>query len=203
MEDVPVYGNAPRVKIAAGKASWQEIEIKVHTLAEIDIPGFWSFLDDAIASFRNKAEAKPIDMKSETPWAKLGEKWHFMRKGFASGAEVHWEPEVLETLHQVIQTAVPDGKFEWGNEKVVEIFLPSQERPWASIETKKNDAIKLQLSRPVEVGGGDSVLVFEDESVVRTEDGFDLVEMSFSQIEQVNSEELKSYLVEHAGSIPH
>lgn len=203
MEDVPVYGNAPRVKIAAGKASWQEIEIKVHTLAEIDIPGFWNFLDDAIASFRNKAEAKPIDMKSETPWAKLGEKWHFMRKGFASGAEVHWEPEVLETLHQVIQTAVPDGKFEWGNEKVVEIFLPSQERPWASIETKKNDAIKLQLSRPVEVGGGDSVLAFEDESVVRTEDGFDLVEMSFSQIEQVNSEELKSYLVEHAGSIPH
>jgi len=29
------------------------------------------------------------------------------------------------------------------------------------------------------------------------------VEMSFSQIEQVSSEELKSYLVEHAGSIPH
>ncbi|MDB4460826.1 hypothetical protein N9047_01385, partial [bacterium] len=108
----------------------------------------------------------------------------------------------LETLHQVIQTAVPDGKFVWGNERVVEIFLPRQERPWASIETKKNDAVKLQLSRPVEVGGVGSVAVFEDEPVVRTEDGFDLVEMSFSQIEQVSSEELKSYLVEHAESIP-
>ena len=43
----------------------------------------------------------------------------------------------------------------------------------------------------------------EQEPVVRTEDGFDVVEMSFSQIEQVSSEELKSYLVEHAGSIPH
>ena len=203
MEDVPVYGNTPRVKIAAGKASWQEIEIKVHTLTEINIPGFWSFLDDAIASFRNKAEAKPIDVKAETPWAKLGEKWHFMRKGFASGTEIQWEPEVLETLHQVIQTAVPDGKFVWGDEQVVEIFLPSQERPWASIETKKNDAVKLQLSRPVDAGGIDSITVFEEEPVVRTEDGFDFVEMSFSQIEQVSSEELKSYLVEHAGSIPH
>ena len=126
-----------------------------------------------------------------------------MRKGFAGGTEISWEPEVLETLHQVIQTAVPDGKFVWGNEQVVEIFLPSQERPWASIETKKNDAVKLQLSSPVDAGGIKSISVFEEEPVVRTEDGFDLVEMSFSQIEQVSSEELKSFLVEHAASIPH
>ena len=50
---------------------------------------------------------------------------------------------------------------------------------------------------------GIDILTFEEEPVVRTEDGFDLVEMSFSQIEQVSSEELKSFLVEHAASIPH
>ena len=97
---------------------------------------------------------------------------------------------------------MPDGKFVWSKERVVEIFLPRQDRPWASIETKKNDAVKLQLSRPVEAGGIGSVSLLKDEPVVKTVDGFDLVEMSFSQIEQVSSEELKSYLVEHAGSIP-
>ncbi|MGY8747690.1 MAG: excinuclease ABC subunit UvrA [Pirellulales bacterium] len=202
MEDVPVYGNTPRVKIATGKASWQEIEIKVHTLSEIDILGFWSFLDDAIVSFRDKLTAKPVDVKAETPWAKLGEKWHFMRKGFATGTEVAWEPEVLEMLHRVIQSAVPDGKFVFGKERVVEIFLPHQERPWASIETKQNDAVKLQLSRPVDAEGIGVVAELEDEPTVKTEGGFDLVEMSFSQIQQVSSKELKSFLVEHAKSIP-
>ena len=170
---------------------------------EIDIPGFWSFLDDAIASFRDKLAAKPVDVKAETPWAKLGEKWHFMRKGFASGTEVDWKPEVLETLYRVIQSAVPEGKFVWAKERVVEIFLPRQERPWASIETKKNDAVKLRLSRPVDAEGIGVIAELEEEPTVRTEGGFDLVEMSFSQIEQVSSEELKSFLVEHAESIPH
>jgi excinuclease ABC subunit A len=111
MEDVPVYGNAPRVKLTNTKASWQEIEIRVYTWAEIDQPGFWKFLDDAIDSFQNKAKPAEIKVDDETPWAKLGQKWHFMRKGFAPGSKVKWNVEVLERLHELIQHAAPDGQF--------------------------------------------------------------------------------------------
>ena len=61
MEDVPVYGNSPRVKLTNTKASWQEIEIRAHTLEEIDTPGFWKFLDDADRQFSGQNQTDRIE----------------------------------------------------------------------------------------------------------------------------------------------
>ena len=48
MDDIPVYGNAPRVKLTNTKASWQEVEIRAHSMQELDHPEFWSFVDEAV-----------------------------------------------------------------------------------------------------------------------------------------------------------
>ena len=68
LEDIPVYGNAPRVRLTSIKASWQEVEIKVNNLKEIDMPGFWEFLETAVNSFQNKKRPDPIDVGAQTPW---------------------------------------------------------------------------------------------------------------------------------------
>ena len=202
MEDVPVYGNSPRVKLTNTKASWQEIEIRVHTLEEIDIPGFWSFLDHALASFQDKMERKSLKIDKETPWAKLGEKWHFMRKGFAPGKKVQWEPEVLEILHEVIQKAAPECQFLWSNKQVVHVYLPQQKQPWASIQTKKPDGVWLQLAGPKDSVTVGRVADLADAPTVTSRDDLDVLKMSFNDVDQVNNEELKKFLVEHANSLP-
>jgi excinuclease ABC subunit A len=202
MEDVPVYGNTPRVKLTNTKASWQEIEVKVHTLEEIDIPGFWSFLDDAIASFQDKMERKETKIEDESPWAKLGEKWHFMRKGFTPGKKVKWEPEVLEILHEVIQKAAPDGQFLWSNKQVVHVYLPQQKEPWASIQTKKPDGVWLQLAGPKDSVTVGRVADLADAPTVTSQENLDLVRMSFQEVDQVSNKELEEFLSEHAKSVP-
>jgi excinuclease ABC subunit A len=58
LENIPVYGNAPRVRLTSTKASWQEVEIKVNNLQEIDIPSFWEFLETAVDSFQNKMKVE-------------------------------------------------------------------------------------------------------------------------------------------------
>lgn len=202
MEDVPVYGNTPRVKLTNAKKSWQEVEIKVHTLDEIDIPGFWRFMDEAIASFQNKAASQPLKVENETPWAKLGEKWHFMRKGFAPGTKVQWEPEVLEVLHEVIQKVAPEGQFLWSNKQVVHVYLPQQKQPWASIQTKKPDGVWLQLAGPKDAVTVGRVADLAEAPTVTTRDDLDLLRMSFTEVEQVSNGELQKFLAEHAQSLP-
>ncbi|MDP7378475.1 MAG: ATP-binding cassette domain-containing protein, partial [Pirellulaceae bacterium] len=45
-EDLPVYGNEPRVKSKLVRGPWQEVEIRAHDWAEMDQEGFWKFLND-------------------------------------------------------------------------------------------------------------------------------------------------------------
>ena len=202
MEDVPVYGNSPRVKLTNSKGSWQEIEIRVYTMEEIDIPGFWSFLDEAIASFLGQSERKKLKIENESPWAKLGEKWHFMRKGFEPGKKVKWEPQVLELLHEALQKAAPGSQFLWSNKQVVHVYLPQQKEPWASIQTKKPDAVWLKLAGPKDAVSVGRVADLSDTPTVTTKENLDVVQMSFNNIDQVNNSDLHKFLEEHAQSLP-
>jgi len=206
LEDIPVYGNTPRVKLTNAKASWQEIEIRVNNLVEIDIPGFWSFLDEAIDSFLNKkkvaSKSKKSKIEDESPWAKLGSKWHFMRKGFAPGKKIKWKPEVLEILHDVIQKAAPEGQFLWSNKQVVHVYLPQQKHPWVSIQTKKPDGVWLQVAGPKDSVEVERVVDIGDAPTVSTKEDLDVLQMSFNDVEQVSNQELADFLVEHAKSLP-
>ena len=202
LEDIPVYGNTPRVKLTNSKASWQEIEIRVNNMDEIDIPGFWEFLDDAIASFQNKKEAKKVKIEDESPWAKLGSKWHFMRKGFAPGKKIKWQPEVLEVLHDVIQKAAPDSQFLWSNKQIVHVYLPQQKHPWVSIQTKKPDGVWMQLAGPKDSVTVGRVADLADAPTLSSKDDLDVLKMSFKDVEQVSNKELETFLIEHANSLP-
>ena len=42
MHDLPVYGTDRRVKCRNLRGPWQEIELRVHRLDEIDHPHFWT-----------------------------------------------------------------------------------------------------------------------------------------------------------------
>ena len=197
LESIPVYGNTPRVRVKNTTASWQEVEIVVNNLAEIDIPGFWQFLEDAVGSFQNKIQRKNLRIDDETPWAKLGKKWHLMKKGFPKGKTVSWEPELLNGLEQTIEKVVPDGDFHWKNKQVVHFYLPEQESPWASIWTKKIDGIWLQLSGPKDSVTVGQVADLASSAEVTSGDSGDTVKMMFQKLDQVQSEELREFLREH------
>ncbi|MCL4128689.1 UNVERIFIED_CONTAM: hypothetical protein GTU68_043549 [Idotea baltica] len=201
LDNIPVYGNAPRVRLTSTKASWQEVEIKVNNLQEIDIPGFWEFLECAVDSFHNKANPKKLEIADETPWAKLGKKWHFLRKGFAAGKEVAWDPEVLEALEKTLDQVAPDGsEFQWDNEQEVHVVLPNRKEPWASIQTKKTDGLWLHVRVPKDAVAVGQVVDMAENADVKSEKDQDVVRMSFNQIAQVVSGDLTAFLNEQVSS---
>ena len=148
----------------------------------------------AIASFQNKKRPAPIDLDSQTPWAKLGKKWHLMRKGFAADKDVAWDPEVLEALEETLSEAAPGSEFEWSNEQVVHVVLPKQKQPWASIQTKQSDGLWLNVPVPKGEVEADSVAGLADATEVTSESKLDMVWLGFSKVKQVSGDELKAFL---------
>ncbi|REJ66425.1 MAG: excinuclease ABC subunit UvrA [Planctomycetota bacterium] len=148
LHDLPVYGTDRRVRVKNLRGAWQEIELKVHSLEEIDYDEFWKFVDEAIEAFDTRLEKKEQNVEDFMPWKVLGQKWHLSRKGFPVGKKIRWDTDVLEEVLELLTDISPEGQFLWNNQQVVHLFVPEQKEPWASLHTKKSDALELVMTGP-------------------------------------------------------
>ena len=126
MDELPIYGNEPRVKCRSLRGPWQEVQINAHAWDEIDTPEFWSFVEEAVAGFQKFTKLTELNIEDHMPWKKLGQRWHFMRKGFPPGKKVVWEMALWEELYEMLQEVVPDGQFLWNNQVLVHLYPARQ-----------------------------------------------------------------------------
>src|SRR5262249_34116434 len=141
-----VYGNEERVHAGnLKKGPWQAVTIKVHSLAEVQTPGFEMFLKEAVASFEanvKRMQTKPEDLM---PWKLNGEKWHLGEKGFPPGRKLRWDRAALPRLLQVIKEVDPALEVQWANRDSVSFKVPDAGRSWAHLRTKDSDSLKARF----------------------------------------------------------
>jgi len=198
MPDLPLYGTEPRVRCRNLRGPWQEVELRVHAYEEIDRPEFWDFVDQAIAGFRkftDRARQNPDDLM---PWKVLGRKWHLLRKGFLPGRQVQWEPEVLERLFGLLAETAPQGQFVWGNKVLVPVYVEGHKMPWAAIETKKLDAVHLNLFGPKGRFALGQITGLGREPELNAErPEHDVIRLSFSSTADLARGDLAGFLKDH------
>jgi excinuclease ABC subunit A len=148
VHELPVYGTDRRVKVKTLRGPWQEVEMRVHSLEEIDHEHFWTFVEEAVAGFKKMTQRASQNPESVMPWTVLGRKWHVSQKGFAPGKKVAWKPGVLERLLGMLESAAPDAQFVWNNHVTVTATLRRQREPWITIWTKKLSCVELTLCGP-------------------------------------------------------
>jgi hypothetical protein len=54
----------------------------------------------------------------------------------------------LERICTLLEQTAGGGEFQWQNKQVVHFRLSGMDHPWASIQTKKSDAVYLILTGP-------------------------------------------------------
>ena len=198
LDEVPKYGNTSRVQVSSAAGTWQEIEIKAYLLEELDQPAFWSFVDQAMEKFFARVEHAESNIEKYTPWAQLGQKWHFLRKGFAPGRKVEWPADLVEQLCGLISKTAEDAQFLWSNKQVVHVYVPQQKEPWASLWTKKNDALWLYLNGPSRsVPLGRVAELSKTPSVSNSGPRTDVVRLAFDSADEITNPDLAQFLKEH------
>jgi excinuclease ABC subunit A len=200
MENLPVYGNEPRVRCKALRGPWQEVEIRAHTLDELDTPTFWSFLETAVRSFQQLT--RTVDLEDVMPWKKLGQRWHLMRKGFAPGKRVAWDEQVLAQLVHILEEIAPDGQFQWTNQVLVPFTPTGHSEPWATLYTKKPASLDLFLFGPKNmIGFGRFASLAWDRDLDATRPDRDVVRLRFLKTADLKKGDLREFLREHLAGV--
>ena len=132
------------------------------------------------------------------PWKVLGRKWHFLRRGFLKGGPPRWEPEVLEEVCRLLETAAPRCRFGWENKVAVPVHVPGRKKTWAGLVTKKPDAVHLTLIGPKNRFplGRVTGLGFEPSLDGERED-VDYIQLKFRSAEDLARGDLLGFLKEH------
>jgi excinuclease ABC subunit A len=202
MEELPIYGNAPRVTCKSLRGPWQEVQVKAYSWKEIDTPGFWSFVKEAVAGFQQFTKLTELKPEDHMPWKKLGQRWHFMRKGFPPGKKIAWDLAVWEELYEMLSELAPEGQFLWNNQVLVHLYLPGRRDPWATIQTKRLQSLDLNLNGPKDAFALGSIahLARERELDVTSPDR-DFVKLKFRTLEDLHKGELMDFLTQHRDSV--
>jgi len=197
LDDIPVYGRQPRVRVRNAKAPWQEVVLSILKMEDIDTPGFQQFLKTAVKSHLDTANPKTLDLDELTPWKQLGRKWHVMRKGFLKG-KIVWDAAVLEQLFALLDELWPDAEVDW-TAKVLVNYRRGKER-LACVATKRPSGVDLGLFVPTgTVTLGQIADLGEDAVVKPHRDGEDLVGLKFTDVKKIAAPKLRKFLATFAG----
>ncbi len=199
LDEIPVYGRGDRVKIRSLPGPWQEVQITVHWLKDVETSAFREFLRQAIAGYRGQTTVESLNLDDLTPWKILGRKWHLMRKGFPSGKRVVWKPEVLEGLEALLRQTFPDAAWDWTGKQTVAVSLNGRDKPIATLTTKRREGLDLQLSMEAETFALGRIAGLGMRREIRPErDGRESVHIRFTTVDQATSPELLGFFREFA-----
>jgi len=201
LPDLPVYGTDPRVVCKNLRGPWQEVSMRVHSLEEIDRPAFWKFIEQAVAGFTKFSEKKALNPEDLMPWKVLGRKWHFSRKGFPPGKVPAWETDVLEDLCEMLVAAAPKGTFLWNNQQVVHLMVSPLRDPWATVYTKRREAVELILNGPKGKFALGRIAALGQERQIGIEKDREQVKIKFTQREDLAKGDLAAFLAEHVKAV--
>ncbi|MCA9134801.1 MAG: hypothetical protein KDA45_16650 [Planctomycetales bacterium] len=205
LQEVELYGNEPRVK-AKATGAWMELELQPHSLAEIDTPQFWNWLQTAAAAFLGKTSptveivgaADSADPKQQLPWRVLKQRWHSLRKGFPPGRTVVWPAETLSVFIQAVHQSAGGGKWRWDEQTTARYCLPGESEPWIVLHTKRPEGLIAVLTGPKGYDPGDlkDALPVKLQITSRGDDEEQL-QLAFTELQQPRDSVVKRLLARH------
>jgi excinuclease ABC subunit A len=140
----------------------------------------------------------PPPAESADPWRVLGRRWHSLEKGFPKGTQPEWPLELVDQTLQLLQQLAGDDSLDFDAPDRVGVKPSGSTQTWAEVETKTPDALKLTLSGPREAiddlslhSLGVSGPVDVDSAEVTR------VTLQLTELKQVRSRKLKSFLKSH------
>jgi excinuclease ABC subunit A len=197
LNEIDVYGDQERVKVANRKGPWQEVAVHAHTLGEVDTPAFRAFLKEAVASFQANLKRMKTKPEDAMPWKVNGERWHLGEKGFPIGKAAQWERGLLPRFLGLVREVEPKLEVRWDVRDAITLRIPGASKAWARWRTKEAEALDCRF-----LGKKGQFNLTRLEGLGRTpgvhpRDEGDILRLQFRKETQLQPARLKELLSEH------
>ena len=102
----------------------------------------------------------------------------------------------------MLSSAAPQGQFLWNNQVLVHLYANGHQDPWATVVTKKTDAIELRLNGPKgEFALGRISEMGHNRELETSNDRRDTIKLQFRQSDDLHKGDLADFLKEHVERI--
>lgn len=202
LDELPIYNRSDRVRINQKKGPFQEVVFDVHWLEEIETAEFKTFLKEAATAYLKQVDTvEKQDPADLMPWKVLQKKWHLSRKGFPSNKRVSWKLETLELLFDLLEDQFAGLEPDWSNKTGVQYRHPETKDVVAELQTKRRDAIYLNLiAEPGAYALGQVASLGKDRKVISWRGGKEAVQIHFTAKTHAKAASLKKFLTEFVSS---
>lgn len=172
----------------------------VHSLDEIETPGFKSFLKQAAEAFHKNLGKMTTSLEDVMPWKVNGERWHLGEKGFPPGRKMYWDRSILPAFLAIVKEAVPDIGIQWDSRDAITLKLEGITKGWGRVRTKDNQALDARfLGKPGQINLSRLEGIGKDSSLIADRaDGGEVMRLLFHKHEELSRHKLKQLLAEHA-----
>jgi excinuclease ABC subunit A len=198
LKEVPLYGKQSRVRVRKLRSLFQQVDLSVYRLSEIQTDGFRAFLDKAIESFTKAIDKRYDEPSTAEPWTGDGEAWHRGKTGFKPGRSRRWPVELLDRVLESIAQASPAGSFDWKSRDSVKRRLVSIGMAWARLMTKEHLALRLVLVGPKGAFNMAAIDHLASSQKLRTNNQrFDVIELLFADEDSFSAPLVEDFLARH------
>jgi excinuclease ABC subunit A len=132
------------------------------------------------------------------PWRVLGRRWHSLPKGFPQNAKPKWPLEMAEKALSALESVAGPDRLAYDSPDRVDVRGDATTQPWAQIETKSADSLRLTLIGPADAIDLD---LLERIGVNGPVDISDLtrtrITLNLTDITQTRARSFKSFLQNH------
>jgi len=145
--DLPIYGNEPRVKIRPHPGDTDRIRILIHDEAEVASKGFRDFLKTATRCYLTFVRSLARDVARAQPWRVDGKAWHLSQKSLSPTQPPQWNPMTLVELIGRMSRVRTDLTADWARKSAV-CLVDRSGATVARIGTNARHGIQVDVSVP-------------------------------------------------------
>ncbi|TWU60521.1 UvrABC system protein A [Rubripirellula tenax] len=130
------------------------------------------------------------------PWKVLGRKWHSLGKGFPDNAKPDWPLEIADATLALLENVAGINSLDFHSPNSVTVKPKGSSVPWAEVETKTPESLKVTLAGPREAIDMDGLPTMRVDGPVELGD-YTIITLNFTDAKHVRSRKLKSFLKSH------
>ncbi len=167
---------------------------KPHSQAETSASDVQLILDAPHTAKKSAGKTK----SPNGPWRALGRRWHSLGKGFPDNTQPDWPLEIADQVLNVLEKFAGDGSLAFESPDQVDVCPENVDGPWAEVQTKVPESLKVTLAGPPEAVDLESLNSLDLGSTVDLTDSRRArVTLNLTEAKHVRSRKLRSFLKNH------